>query len=176
MPPVVSLFSSPLSEQSHIHTVVAITQSYSILLVNVTFPSDSNPTASSAPPHTPSLSIHSESYLPLSSPLKTLVPVDPMAWSFPNRQAITTSSHDALLSVSEDGALAFWIPDTTTKVTNWKCTGRVRTGRTSILMAACSSAKKTVLVCESGDGQEVTIWNSAESEFATGLEYQRYYR
>ena len=33
--------------------------------------------------------------------------------------------------------------------------------------------KLQCLVCDSGEGHELTIWNSTESEFATGLEYQR---
>ena len=148
--------------------IIAITESHTILLLETVLPSISSPSAA--------ISLHSESSLPISTPLKTLVQVDPMAWSFPNRQALGAGSHDALLSVTEDGGLAFWIPDISTKSPTWKCTGKVKTFKTNILMAACSSAKKTALVCESGEDQEVTIWNSTESEFATGLEYQWIYR
>lgn len=175
VPPIVSLFSLH-SKPSDTRMMIAITESHTILLLEAVIPSVSSLSSSSTPPLALSLSLHSESSLPLSSPLKTLVPVDPMAWSFPNRQAVISSSHDALLSVAEDGELAFWVPNTTTKPPSWRCTGTMRTGRTKILMAACSSAKKTVLICELGEGQEVTIWNSTESEFATGLEYQRVYR
>lgn len=154
--------------------IIAITESYTILLLKTVLPFISSP--STVPLASATLSLHSESSLPISAPLKSLVQVDPMAWSFPNRQALGTGSHDALLSVTEDGELAFWIPDISTKSPTWKCTGTVKTYKTNILMGACSSAKKTVLVCESGEGQEVTIWNSTESEFATGLEYQWIYR
>jgi hypothetical protein len=50
---------------------------------------------------------------------------------------------DVLLSVGRDGELMFWVPDG--NGTGWRRTGRVRTGRTNIRMARCSSAKKTVL-------------------------------
>ena len=52
--------------------------------------------------------------------------------------------HDVLLSVSEDGELAFWVPETNGK-TGWRCTGKVRTGRTGFRKVRCSSAKKTAL-------------------------------
>ena len=50
---------------------------------------------------------------------------------------------DVLLSVGSDGELMFWIPEG--KRVGWRCTGKVRTGRTNLRMARCSSAKKTVL-------------------------------
>ncbi len=50
---------------------------------------------------------------------------------------------DVLLSVGSDGELMFWVPEE--KRIGWRCTGRVRTGRTNLRMAQCSSAKKTVL-------------------------------
>jgi hypothetical protein len=89
--------------------------------------------------------VHSESTLALTSSLKALIPVDPMAWSLPVGAEAEYGLHDVLLSVTEDGELAFWIPDTTTMTPTWKCTGKVRTGRRNIVMEACSSAKKTVL-------------------------------
>ena len=52
--------------------------------------------------------------------------------------------HDVLLSVSEDGELAFWVPETNGKM-GWRCTGKVRTGRTGFRKVRCSSAKKTAL-------------------------------
>jgi len=50
---------------------------------------------------------------------------------------------DVLLSVGSDGELMFWMPER--KRVGWCCTGKVRTGRTNLRMARCSSAKKTVL-------------------------------
>lgn len=75
--------------------------------------------------------------------------------------------HDVLLSVSECGELAFWVPQAYVNAnvngingTNgqlngktshspggggWRCTGRVRTERKGFNRARCSSAKKTAL-------------------------------
>lgn len=77
--------------------------------------------------------------------------------------------HDVLLSVSEEGEIAFWVPEngltstTSTGAGNgiskglsgkhsqqmqqaaWKCTGKVRTGRKGLAIARCSSVKKSVL-------------------------------
>lgn len=78
---------------------------------------------------------------------------------------------DVLLSVGRNGELMFWVPDG--NGTGWRRTGRVRTGRTSIRMARCSSAKKTVLIVPRADGEELTIWDSKESEFSSGLEYAK---
>lgn len=93
---------------------------------------------------------------------------------------------DVLLSVGSDGEVMFWVPEG--KGSGWRCTGSVRTGRKKIRMARCSSAKKTVLstfpllrnfreismpyaVVPLMDGEELTIWDSKESEFSSGLEY-----
>jgi hypothetical protein len=90
----------------------------------------------------PSLTIHSQNVLPLPSPPKMILPIDPMAWGFTQ----SWSQHDTLLSVSDAGELAFWIPeDGTSTGSGWRCTGKVRTGRAGIKMASCSSAKKTAL-------------------------------
>lgn len=97
---------------------------------------------------------------------------------------------DVLLSVGRDGELMFWVPEE--RRTGWRCTGRVRTGRTSIRMVRCSSVKKTVLsaflsheifrkylclyshtVVPRANGEELTIWDSKESEFSSGLEYAK---
>ena len=104
--------------------------------------------------------------------------------------------HDVLLSVSEDGELAFWVPETNRKI-GWRCTGKVRTYRTGFRKVRCSSAKKTALsklniktssvsdlitlffhiqVVSIPNGDELTIWDSTESEFASGLEYRGEYR
>ncbi|XP_006454653.1 hypothetical protein AGABI2DRAFT_198048 [Agaricus bisporus var. bisporus H97] len=90
--------------------------------------------------------------------------------------------HDVLLSVAENGELAFWVPEAYASSsrgmngsgggTGWRCTGRVRTERTGFNRARCSSAKKTALVVPSPEGAELTIWDSQESEFASGLEYR----
>lgn len=73
--------------------------------------------------------------------------------------------HDVLLSVSECGELAFWIPQAYVNSngvegtngrangktghnlggSDWRCTGRVRTERKGFNRARCSSAKKTAL-------------------------------
>ncbi|KXN83882.1 Regulator of V-ATPase in vacuolar membrane protein 1 [Leucoagaricus sp. SymC.cos] len=84
--------------------------------------------------------------------------------------------HDVLLSVSECGELGFWVPEvngvSTGNGSGWRCTGRVRTERKGFNRARCSSAKKTALVVPSAEGDELTIWDSMESEFASGLEYR----
>ncbi|GJE87639.1 RAVE protein 1 C terminal-domain-containing protein [Phanerochaete sordida] len=171
VPPIVSLFPLPSSEGSSV-PFIAITETYTVLIFAATLP-----TPLSTPSDKPdiSLSLHSETSLPITAPLKALVPVDPMAWSIPGRIKTYVGSHDILLSVEENGNLGFWIPDVSVRPASWKCTGHVKTNRTEIIMAACSSAKKTILVCKAGDGQELTIWNSTESEFATGLEYRQIY-
>lgn len=98
--------------------------------------------------------------------------------------------HDVLLSVSENGELGFWVPSPVSTESSggarvngkegsgevngngWRCTGRVRTERRGFNRARCSSAKKTALVVPLPGGDELTIWDSMESEFASGLEYR----
>jgi hypothetical protein len=63
-----------------------------------------------------------------------------MAWSGSN----DFSEHDALLSVSHEGELAFWTLDENLK-SPWRCTGNVKTGRTGFTRVSCSSAKKSAL-------------------------------
>jgi len=109
-----------------------------------------------------------------------------MGWT--SSRGPTRIEHDVLLSVGKDGELMFWVPEG--KGTGWRCTGRVRTGRNNIRMVQCSSAKKTVLsafssltksfenihvpsVVPCADGEELTIWDSKESEFSSGLEYAK---
>ena len=94
-----------------------------------------------------------------------ILPVDPMAWvgqiGLGKRGA--SQEHDVLLSVSDDGELAFWVPEddlgihaktanglcatalNETATSAWTCTGKVRTGRKGLTLARCSSAKKSVL-------------------------------
>ncbi|KAF9029279.1 WD repeat-containing protein [Hymenopellis radicata] len=116
--------------------------------------------------------------LPMDERPAMILPVDPMAWGLNHPWA----EHDVLLSVSQAGKLAFWIPEDSvvSGAVNgnskhkpaWRCTGTVKTGRTSIKTARCSSAKKTALVVSIPEGDELTIWDSKESEFASGMEYQ----
>ena len=121
LPPVNSLFSLPSPDHE---SIIGVTSDFTIIQICI-----SN-----------GLAISSQSQLPLSSPPKIILPVDPMAWSGTSPWA----EHDVLLSVSEDGQLAFWIPDENGKV-EWRCTGKVTTGRTGLRMARCSSAKKSAL-------------------------------
>jgi hypothetical protein len=135
----------------------------------------------------PSLALESVTQLPLPRPPVFIVPVDQMAWSGPLQTNL--QEHDVLLSVTEDGELAFWVPEDET----WRCTGKVNTGRRGLRRVSCSSAKKTVLglfyltplrllydqaiaVAPTPDGEELTIWDSKESEFASGLEYRGVFR
>ncbi len=94
-----------------------------------------------------------------------ILPVDPMAWvgQLGSGTRGTSLEHDVLLSVSDDGELAFWVPgddsgERTKAVdghsanvlngagtSGWACTGKVRTGRKGVRIAGCSSAKKSVL-------------------------------
>ncbi|KAG8914981.1 regulator of (H+)-ATPase in vacuolar membrane, partial [Tulasnella sp. 417] len=128
--------------------------------------------------------------LPVVVPPEWIMPVDPMSWNPPSDagkphgplgllpKGITNANRDAFVSISPEGELSFWSAvmsngngDGAGDLPGWRCTGRVRTQRRKIVMAQCSSAKKTVLVVDSENGQEVTIWDSKESEFASGLEY-----
>ncbi|GBE78251.1 hypothetical protein SCP_0111340 [Sparassis crispa] len=172
VPPLLSLFSlfSPGSN----FALIGITPSHEVLLFTLV-----------------PLSLYSRRVLPLgiNTSLKVILPVDPMAWSGPYARAASTEEHDVLLSVSVDGELAFWVPGEEVtgmvsvaavngvrngkdKGNGWRCTGRVKTGRRGLSMAGCSSAKKSVLIVPGKDGQELTIWDSKESEFASGLEYR----
>ncbi|KAF9566167.1 hypothetical protein CPC08DRAFT_733774 [Agrocybe pediades] len=96
-----------------------------------------------------------------------ILPVDPMAWGHMH----DWTGHDVLLSISEEGEIAFWIPELSTD-NGWKCTRKVRTGRSGFRKVRCSSAKKTALIVGSPQGDELTIWDSTESEFSSGLEYR----
>jgi len=119
-----------------------------------------------------------------------ILPVDPMAWGHMH----DWTGHDVLLSISEQGEIAFWLPDPAAE-NGWKCTRKVRTARSGFRKVRCSSAKKTALsefisyailnvfcfmhfhlVVGSSQGDELTIWDSTESEFSSGLEYRGEYR
>ncbi|KAF8323322.1 hypothetical protein DL93DRAFT_2050227 [Clavulina sp. PMI_390] len=126
----------------------------------------------------PSIRLRSTSSLPLESTARIVLPVDPMAWSHdPLSSGSHAARHDALVSVSEDGTLSFWVPALENMGSNngnsaaWICTGSIRTGRTGIRLARCSSAKKTALVSIENGVETLSIWDSKESEFASGLEY-----
>jgi hypothetical protein len=88
----------------------------------------------------PSLSLVGQHKLPLSCTPRFILPVDPMAW----RRSHDWTTYGVLLSISENGDIAFWIPETSS-ANGWKCTSQVRTGRTGFRKVRCSSAKKTVL-------------------------------
>jgi hypothetical protein len=117
------LFSMPSKDEHEL--IFGITPDFSIIELRAT-PS-------------PSLILYSQIRLPLDSacPIKMILPVDPMAWGL----SATWTPHDVLLSVSENGELAFWVPEES----GWRCTGKVKTGRAGIRKASCSSAKKTAL-------------------------------
>ncbi|PFH54806.1 hypothetical protein AMATHDRAFT_72570 [Amanita thiersii Skay4041] len=155
LPRIISLFSLPSQEEQE--NIFAITTSFIIIQIRVIGEHE--------------LFIHSESRLPLSTPPQKILPVDPMSWST-NRTA--NSEHDVLLSLSGTGELQFWLPEGDTSP-EWRCTGKVRTGRLGMRKARCSSAKKTALIVPTPDGEELTIWDSKESEFAAGLEYRYIY-
>ncbi|KAI0286916.1 RAVE protein 1 C terminal-domain-containing protein [Russula aff. rugulosa BPL654] len=157
LPPISSLFSLPPRSPAPYECIYAITTG--------SIPSICHVHAVSG--ETPSLSLLSQTRLPLSSPPAFILPVDPMGWI--SSRGSTAMERDVLLSIGSDGELMFWVPEG--KRVGWRCTGKVRTGRTNLRMARCSSAKKTVLIVPGIDGEEVTIWDSKESEFSSGLEY-----
>ncbi|TFK36859.1 RAVE protein 1 C terminal-domain-containing protein [Crucibulum laeve] len=151
LPLLESLFTLPSSSGSEL--IVGVTPDFSIVQLRA---------------ETSKLTLCSENHLPLTSPPQFILPVDPMAWG------MSHAEHDALLSVSEAGVLAFWVPENSDA--GWRCTGKVRTGRSGFKKARCSSVKKTALIVPGSDGDELTIWDSTESEFASGLEYRGVYQ
>ncbi|GLB36004.1 putative RAVE protein 1 C terminal [Lyophyllum shimeji] len=156
VPALTHLFSIPGHDKEE--SIIGITKDFSIVHVRTSFTP------------TPKLSFCSQSTLPLSCPPEIILPIDPMAWGFRHSWA----QHDVLFTISKTGELAFWIPEDTA-ISSWRCTGRVRTGRTGIKKASCSSAKKTALAVAGPEGDELTIWDSLESEFATGMEFRGQY-
>ncbi|KAI0756586.1 RAVE protein 1 C terminal-domain-containing protein [Daedaleopsis nitida] len=183
IPGLTLLFVLSAPHSMPVRTLVGVTSTHTILLISATL---SDPS--------PSLTLLSEVSLPLPSPPKLILPVDPMAWVEQNGSGSTQAAqdHDVLLSVSEEGELAFWVPENglapqaasangKSRASNgvcgqdevWKCTGKVRTGRKGLSMARCSSAKKSALVVPTLEGEELTIWDSKESEFSLGLEYRQ---
>ncbi|KAK0464982.1 RAVE protein 1 C terminal-domain-containing protein [Desarmillaria tabescens] len=169
LPSINSFFTLP--SKSDAESIIGITDDLSVYHIQLR-------TAGST-----TLFLHSHGPLPLSSPPAMIVPVDPMAWGLDH----PWMKHDVLLSVSDVGELGFWVPQENgpegasaglngrenSTASTWVCTGKVRTGRKAIKRAKCSSAKKTALIVPCSEGEELTIWDSKESEFASGLEYRR---
>ncbi|KAK0208168.1 RAVE protein 1 C terminal-domain-containing protein [Desarmillaria ectypa] len=169
LPSISSFFTLP--SNSDAESIIGITDDLSVYHIQLR-------TAGST-----MLFLHSYGPLPLPSLPVIIVPVDPMAWGLDH----PWMKHDVLLSVSDVGELGFWVPQEdgpdgvcpglngrqTSTASAWVCTGRVRTGREAIKRAKCSSAKKTALIVSSPEREELTIWDSKESEFASGLEYRR---
>jgi hypothetical protein len=131
LPPISSLFSLPSKGAAPYECIYAITADLAPTICHIHAVSGG----------LPSLSMVSQTALPLPSPVAFIVPVDPMGWI--SSRDTAGMERDVLLSVGRNGELMFWVPDG--NGTGWRRTGRVRTGRTSIRMARCSSAKKTVL-------------------------------
>ncbi|EIW86859.1 hypothetical protein CONPUDRAFT_46132 [Coniophora puteana RWD-64-598 SS2] len=154
LPDVASLFVLPCQD----HHACIFGLGHDLSIAHICVSSKPNPT----------LVLFSRTTLPLPSPPMLILPVDPMAWT----DSIALQSHDALLGVSEQGQLTFWVPDVD-RDRSWVCTGRVNTGRKNLRMARCSSAKKSVLVVPCQGEEELTIWDSKESEFASGLEFSK---
>ncbi|KAI0307694.1 WD repeat-containing protein [Multifurca ochricompacta] len=157
LPVISSLFSLPPRDAAPYECIYAVTASPTPSICHIHAVSG----------ETPSLSSISQTTLPLPSPAVFIIPVDPMGWISSRDSA--GIGHDVLLSVGGDGVLMFWVPDGNGN--SWRSTGKVRTGRTNIRMVRCSSAKKTVLVVPRADGEELTIWDSKESEFSSGMEF-----
>ncbi|KAJ7596877.1 RAVE protein 1 C terminal-domain-containing protein [Mycena floridula] len=171
IPAIQSLFTVP-SFSRH-ETIIGITEGLEIVHIHVTTATEKDAL--------PMLSVHSHNSLPLPHSPKIILPVDPMAWGSGAKGPGV--EHDILLSVSDIGELAFWVLEerhcpavngqtsTSDDAWGWRCTGKVRTHRSSIRKARCSSAKKTALIVPTPGGEELTIWDSKESEFASGLEH-----
>ncbi|GJJ09914.1 hypothetical protein Clacol_004138 [Clathrus columnatus] len=164
VPPLNNIFSLP-SNQSHA-LLIGVTDKSSIIQIKVAsdIACDESPVRLS------------DQSLPLND-LQHILPVDPMVWSSrPIDMADTLlTQHDALVTISADGLLTFWASDVSSDnyKGSWRSTGSVATGRRGIRMARCSSAQKTVLIAPNGDGEEITIWDSKQSQFSTGLEYRQ---
>ncbi|KAG6878653.1 hypothetical protein C0993_001176 [Termitomyces sp. T159_Od127] len=153
VPAIDYLFSIPSEDGND--SIVGITSELSIVHLRAVY----NPS--------PTLLIHSQSNLPLARPPRFILPVDPMAWG--QRQSWTES--DVLLSVSHTGELDFWVPEDTQTLL-WKRTGTVKTGRTKITKASCSSAKKTALRNEHINDLDWTSTPDNQSILAVGFRHR----
>ena len=140
LPSLQSLFSVP-SIGSH-EFIIGITPSFSVVYI-VYSPNSQAQNIS--------LTQYSNHFLPIKdgTKVKKILPVDPMAWG--GSVAKEWTLRDVLLSVSEDGELAFWSLEVNgTAVMDgidheWRCTGKVHTGRKGFSIARCSSTKKSAL-------------------------------
>ncbi|KAG6836376.1 hypothetical protein H0H93_008676 [Arthromyces matolae] len=153
IPSIAFLFST-LSEDEG-DSIVGITSDLSILQ----FRAYSGPS--------PSLTLRSQSTLPLPYPPKFILPVDPMAWG----QRQLRVEPDVLLSVSHEGELNFWVPEIT-QTPPWVRTGIVKTGRRDIRKASCSSAKKTALGGETINDLDWTSTPDNQSILAVGFRHR----
>jgi hypothetical protein len=124
LPHVSSLFSLP-SHGIH-NSIIGVTPDMSVIHVHIS--------------DTRILSSSSCKALPISSPPIMIIPVDPMGWT----EHQTWSEQAILLSVSKQGDLEFWSHEVVS-TQDWKCIGRISTGRTNLKLAVCSSAKKSAL-------------------------------
>lgn len=140
VPRMGSLFSLPSSDESTF--LIGIAVDLSIIRIRVS-PLSIGP---------PSLTVLESTTLTSSKPLRLVIPVDPMAWSY-SKGADRGRAHDVILSIDEEGELAFWTFDLDGLHQKWNCTGRVATGRRGYRAARCSSAKKSVL------GETGSIYN-----------------
>lgn len=138
VPPLISLFSAPAVVQiPGVTQLIGITEDRSIALIDLILPAHTD--------DVPTIKLREITSLPLASPCIAILPVDPMTWGDPGSPEAEPSEHDVLLSVSQDGELSFWIPGNGGQKVSWRCTGVVKTGRTTFSLAQCSAAKKTVL-------------------------------
>lgn len=124
IPDLESLFTMP--SPSSYEFIFGVTADFAIIQFEAT--------------NAPSLTVLSQQRLSLPYTPKFILPVDPMAWGHTRDWA----GHDVLLSISEGGEIAFWVPEANI-VDGWRCTRKVRTERTGFRKVRCSSAKKTVL-------------------------------
>ncbi|RDB29031.1 Regulator of V-ATPase in vacuolar membrane protein 1 [Hypsizygus marmoreus] len=131
LPPITYLIAMPSQDGNE--SIIGITPDFSIVHVH----------ASHDP--SPSLILRSQTRLPLAESPSMILPVDPMAWGLSNKWI----QHDVLLSVSEAGELAFWVPE--------------------------GNAASRWRFVPGTNGDELTIWDSQESEFATGMEFRKIY-
>lgn len=148
LPELTDIFLVPPNHES-IMSLIGIASDHRILQIHAKEPPE------------PYLTVYSTNSLPESAHPAVILPVDPMVWN--------SSVSEMILSISEEGDLNFWAPEANH---TWRKTGSVKTGRKNISRARCSTAKKTVLVVrQPNGGDEVSIWDSKESQFSSGLEY-----
>jgi len=126
---LVALLSAP--EYTSLIGITTPAQGNKVLQIRIT------PSLASSPegPHTLTLYAPPTPLpLPDMQAPRIVLPVDPMVADLPR---------DVLLSVAEDGTLAFWSWSNSAR--EWKSTGGVKTGKEGVTLARCSSMRKTVL-------------------------------